>query len=125
MRGATIGALAAALVAAPMLPAQARGPTIAAARAAVFVSSSAPWPAPRSIELQASCGSALKNGALLGLGLSLATAVIELTYTIVREPFVRNGHDLAAADPTLIAWAGGAGFVIGLVGTEVCRRRRR
>ncbi|HEY7408294.1 MAG TPA: hypothetical protein VH638_08500 [Gemmatimonadaceae bacterium] len=125
MRGATLGALAAALVAAPMLPAQERGPTVAAARAAVFVLSAAPSPASPSIDLQASCGSALKNAALLGLGLSLATAVLELTYTIAREPFVRNGHDLPAADPALIAWAGGAGFVIGLVGTEVCRRRRR
>jgi hypothetical protein len=71
------------------------------------------------------CGSALKNAVMLGLGVSLAVGVIELTYTVIREPLVRNGHDLPRADPTLIAWAGGAGFVIGLVGTELCRRRER
>lgn len=71
------------------------------------------------------CGSLWKNAALLGLGLSLATGVLEVTYTLVREPVVRNGGSWPHADPALMAWAGGVGFVVGLVGTEVCRRRRR
>jgi hypothetical protein len=126
VRGATIGVFAVALcVTAPALAAQDRGPTIAVARGAFFASSATTRPSPPTIDPGALCGSALKNAALLGLGLSLATAIIELTYTIVREPFVRNGHDVAAADPRLIAWAGGAGLVVGLIGTEMCRRRRR
>jgi hypothetical protein len=72
----------------------------------------------------AECGSILKNGALLGLGLALAVGSIELAYTIVREPFVRNGHDWPVAAPVWIAWAGGAGFIAGVVGTTLCRRRR-
>ena len=71
------------------------------------------------------CGSRWKNAAMLGLGLSLATGVLEVTYTLVREPVVRNGGSWPRADPALIAWAGGAGFLVGLVGTEVCRRRNR
>lgn len=71
------------------------------------------------------CGSRWKNAALLGLGLSLATGVLEVTYMLVREPVVRNGGSWPHADPALMAWAGGAGFVVGLVGTEVCRRRHR
>jgi hypothetical protein len=103
----------------------ASGPTIAAARAGVSIVSSETSPLLELPDAAAHCGSALKNAALLGLGFSLAAGVIELTYTIVREPLVRNGHDLPRADPMLIAWAGGAGFVIGLVGTEICRRRER
>ena len=71
------------------------------------------------------CGSRWKNAAMLGLGLALATGVLEVTYTLVREPVVRNGGSWPHADPALIAWAGGVGFVVGLVGTEVCRRRNR
>ena len=71
------------------------------------------------------CGSRWKNAAMLGLGLSLATGVLEVTYTLVREPVVRNGGSWPRADPALMAWAGGAGFLVGIVGTEVCRRRRR
>ena len=106
------------------LVAQAPGPTILAARAALSAPASPQRPLPAAAYAAPSCGSAWKNAALLGLGLSLATAVIELTYTIVREPFVRNGHDVPGADPTIIAWAGGAGFLAGLIGTEMCRRRR-
>ncbi len=73
----------------------------------------------------ARCGSRWKNAALLGLGLSLATGVLEVTYTVVREPVIRNGGSWPPADPALIAWAAGAGFVVGLVGTELCRRRNR
>jgi hypothetical protein len=107
-----------------VLAAQAQGPTVTAARVALAAPAIAGQPAPPMLGAPASCGSALKNAALLGLGLSLATAVIELTYTLVREPFVRNGHDVPGADPRLIAWAGAAGFIGGLVGTEICRRRR-
>lgn len=71
------------------------------------------------------CGSHWKNAAMLGLGLSLATGVLEVTYTVVREPVVRNGGSWPHADPALIAWAAGAGVVVGLVGTEACRRRNR
>jgi Na+/H+ antiporter NhaA len=103
----------------------ARGPTIAAARAGVSVVSTETSRGLEFPDATAHCGSAFKNAVLLGLGLSLAVGVIELTYTIVREPLARNGHDLPHADPMLIAWAGGAGFVVGLVGTELCRRRGR
>jgi hypothetical protein len=101
------------------------GPTIRAARAGVSMISRETFRALRLPNTTAHCGSGFKNAALLGLGFSLAVGVIELTYTIIREPLVRNGHDLPQADPMLIAWAGGAGFVIGLVGTELCRRRHR
>ncbi len=107
-----------------MLTAQDHGPTVAAARAAVVMPTIGGGEAARLVDAPASCGSALKNAALLGLGLSLGTAVIELLYTLLREPFVRNGHDVPGADPTLIAWAGAAGFVGGLAGTAICRRRR-
>lgn len=106
-------------------PPVATGPTIALARAAFAV---APTPhAPIAIDsvIEESCGSMLKNGLLMGLGFSLATASLELVYTLVREPFVRQGHDVARADPRWILWAGGAGFVVGLIGTERCRRRQR
>ena len=109
---------------ASMVVAQERGPTVAAARAAFRAPSSAERRLPMAEYASASCGSALKNAVLLGLGLSLATATIELLYTLVREPFVRNGHDVPGADPAIILWAGGAGFVAGLAGTEMCRRRR-
>ena len=107
------------------LPAQLHGPTVVAARAAFSTPSTPTDAASIALLPAAECGSTLKNAALLGLGLSLATAVLELTYTILREPFVVNGVDLPAADPRIIAGAGGAGFIIGLVGTEMCRRRRR
>lgn len=111
------------------IPAQeptAAGPTVLAARAAFSVES-APIPAHHNVAARspASCGSMLRNALLLGLGFSLATASLELVYTLAREPFVRNGYDVARADPAWIAWAGGAGFVVGLVGTAVCRRRNR
>jgi hypothetical protein len=102
-----------------------RGPTIAAARAGFAPPSTATFEAAELFVATSHCGSVIKNAALLGLGISLAVGVIELTYTIIREPLVRNGHDLPRADPMIIAWAGGAGFVIGLVGTELCRRRHR
>ena len=125
MTRTTIIAVAAALWVPGSGPlAQNGGPTVRVARSAVVTPALAA-PARAAIGVPASCGSMLKNAVLWGLGLSLATASLELTYTIVREPFVRNGHDLPAADPRLIAWAGGAGFVVGLLGTEVCRRRRR
>lgn len=101
------------------------GPTISAARAAFSMSAPSASEPVHVGDANAHCGSALKNAALLGLGVSLAVGMIELTYTIIREPLVRNGRDLPRADPTLIAWAGGAGFVIGLIGTEICRHRRR
>jgi hypothetical protein len=116
------------LAGASMLPAQERaasGPTVIAARAAFFTP---PVPSrERAVvhDTSASCGSSLKNAAMLGLGFSLVAVMLELTYTIVREPFVRGGHKVSPADPSLIAWAGGAGFVVGLIGTELCRRRRR
>ena len=102
------------------------GPTIALARVAFWVGPAPPH-APIAIEsvTDQSCGSMVKNGLLMGLGFSLATASLELVYTLVREPFVRQGHDVARADPRWIAWAGGAGFVVGVIGTERCRRRQR
>jgi hypothetical protein len=101
------------------------GPTVATARVA-FVPPAAVRAEPGVVyDTPGSCGSHFKNAVMLGLGFALATGVIELTYTIIREPVNRNGHDWPAADPMLIAWAGGAGFVIGLVGTELCQRRRR
>ncbi len=121
---ASIAAAAALVITGSALTAQEHGPTVTAARVAFAVPAMIDHDDPPALEPPASCGSALKNAALLGLGLSLATAVIELTYTVVREPFVRNGHDLPVADPTIIAWAGGAGFIGGVVGTALCRRRR-
>jgi hypothetical protein len=124
--GATIRAVAVALfITSSTLAAQGGGPTVALARAAFSAPGATTRAALPNVEPGAPCGSALKNAALLGLGLAAATAMIELTYTIVREPFVRNGSDLPAADPRLIAWAGGAGFIVGALGTELCRRRRR
>lgn len=100
------------------------GPTVIAARAAFFPPAAS---RERAVvhDTSASCGSSLKNAAMLGLGFSLAALMFELTYTIAREPFVRRGHEVSRADPRLIAWAGGAGFVVGLIGTELCRRRPR
>lgn len=100
------------------------GPTILAARVAVFVPTTTSHQA-SVVFTQERCGSALKNAAMMGLGFSLAAVVLEVTYTLVREPFVRRGHEVSPADPALIAWAGGAGFVLGLLGTELCRRRQR
>ena len=117
-------ALVAVLVATSPLAAQDDGPTVAAARAAVVAPTMDARGASPLLDAPAPCGPALKNAALLGLGVSLGTAAIELLYTLVREPFVRNGHDVPGADPTIIAWAGAAGFVGGLVGTAMCRRRR-
>ena len=101
------------------------GPTIIAARAAFFPRPEAPFDREVVHDTTGSCGSHLKNAVMLGLGFALAVGALELTYTLIREPLNRNGHDLSPADPTLIAWASGAGFVIGLAGTELCRRRRR
>lgn len=101
------------------------GPTIIAARTAFFTPPVVTRERAVVHDTSANCGSALKNAAMLGLGFSLATVMLELTYTILREPFVRRGHEVSRADPRLIAWAGGAGFVVGLIGTELCRRRRR
>jgi hypothetical protein len=101
------------------------GPTIIAARAAFFAPVSISGEPTVVPDTSATCGSALKNATMLGLGFSLATSILELTYTLIREPFVRRGHDVPPANPALIAWAGGAGFVLGLIGTELCRRRRR
>lgn len=120
--------LIALVLCAPHLSAQERarsGPTIVSARAAFFTPAPATSQHPIAADAPASCGSSLKNAAMLGLGFSLAAIVLEVTYTIVREPFVRRGRDLPPADPVLIAWAGGGGFVLGLIGTELCRRRRR
>lgn len=119
-----IATAAALVLTASTLAAQGQSPTVAAARAAFAVPAIAGPRAMPVLDPAASCGASLKNAALLGLGLSLATATIELVYTVVREPFVRNGHDIPGADPTIIAWAGAAGFIGGLVGTEICRRRR-
>jgi hypothetical protein len=119
-----MAAAAALLITASTVMAQDRGPTVTAARAAFVAPVSLERRTPTADYAAVSCGSPLKNAALLGLGLSLAAAVIELTYTLVREPFVRNGHDVPGADPTIIVWAGGAGFIAGVVGTEMCRRRR-
>lgn len=101
------------------------GPTVTAARAAFFAPGGATRERSVAYDTSSTCGSALKNAAMLGLGFSLAASILELTYTIVREPLVRRGHNVPAADPALIAWAGGAGFVLGLIGTERCRRRHR
>ncbi len=117
-------ALVGVIVTTSPLAAQDHGPTVAAARAAVVAPTMDGRGASLLLDAPAACGSALKNAALLGLGFSLGTAAIELLYTLVREPFVRNGHDVPGADPTIIAWAGAAGFVGGLVGTAICRRRR-
>jgi hypothetical protein len=129
VRIATLAAVSIAMLAgASMLGAQAHvdsGPTVRAARIAFFVPGDPHHELLVIHDLTASCGSSLKNAAMLGLGFSLAASILELTYTIVREPFVRRGHELPPADPALIAWAGGAGFVLGLVGTELCRRRQR
>jgi hypothetical protein len=103
----------------------ATGPTIGAARVAFSVATLAHPTIALDSVITESCGSMLKNGLLMGLGFSLATASLELVYTLVREPFVRQGHDVARADPRWIAWAGGAGFLVGLIGTERCRRRQR
>ena len=116
------------LVSASMLGAQepvTSGPTVIAARAAFYTPSAGIRERSVAYDTSADCGSSLKNAAMLGLGFSLAAIVLELTYTLVREPFVRRGHDVPPADPALIAWAGGAGFVVGLIGTELCRRGRR
>ena len=116
------------LVGASMLGAQERltsGPTVIAARAAFFTPSAPTLERAVALDTSAGCGSSLKNAAMLGLGVSLAAVMLELTYTLVREPFVRRGHEVSRADPALIAWAGGAGFVVGLIGTELCGRGRR
>ena len=123
MRRSALIAAAGSLFLCSVPAAQPHGPTIASARAGFFVPSTPIDAAAQPLPL-AECGSTLRNAALLGLGLSLATAILELTYTIVREPFVRNGVDLPAADPRLIAAAGGVGFLVGVIGTERCRRRR-
>ena len=119
------GLIVVLLLAVSILRAQEHGPTVAAARIAVTAPPAPDDYATRPYAPPADCGSVVKNAVLLGAGFSLATMMIELMYTIVREPFVQNGHDWPAADPTLIAWAGGAGVVVGLVGTHLCRRRRR
>lgn len=112
-------------VASATLSAQTYGPTVVAARAGFAAPSLTTDAATVALLPAAECGSRLRNAALLGLGLSLATAMLELTYTILREPFVVNGVELPAADPRIIAGAAGGGFILGLVGTELCRRRRR
>ena len=103
----------------------ATGPTIGAARVGVSIVPTAHSAIALDSVIPESCGSMLKNGLLMGLGFSLATASLELVYTLVREAFVRQGHDVTPADPRWIAWAGGAGFLVGLIGTERCRRRQR
>ena len=122
MRLRTLAVVVALVAATSALTAQHAGPTMAAARAAFAMPSATDHPP--LLRAPASCGSALKNAALLGLGLSLAAAVLEGVYTLVREPLIRNGHDVPGADPAIIAWAGAAGFVAGIVGTHLCRRRR-
>jgi|RhiMetdeSRZDD1v2_1073273.scaffolds.fasta_scaffold1603765_1 hypothetical protein len=107
------------------LAAQAQGPTVAEARVAFFASPTPGDATTITLLPPAECGSTVKNAALLGLGFFFAAAVLELTYTFLREPFVLNGVDLPAADPRIIAGAAGGGFLVGLVGTELCRRRRR
>lgn len=102
-----------------------RGLTITAARAAFSSPTRPATDGSLSRIAPADCGSSLRNAVLLGVGLSLAAGVLELTYTLIREPFVRRGHDWPAARPVIIAWAGAAGFALGLAGTEMCRRRRR
>ncbi len=128
VRIATLVVASVVLGSAPILRAQASdtsGPTVLAARAAFFAPTGVLREPPIVRDTTASCGSALKNAVMLGLGFSLAAVMIEVTYTLIREPFVRGGHEISPADPVLIAWAGGAGFVVGLIGTELCRRRRR
>lgn len=125
MSRATIVVLASSLLVCSTLAGQAPGPTVAGARAAFFTPTAPTDVTTVALLPPSECGSTLRNAALLGLGLSIATAMLELTYTILREPFVKNGVDLPAADPRLIAGAAGAGFIVGLVGTELCRRRRR
>ncbi|MGQ0714492.1 MAG: hypothetical protein ACT4PJ_12285 [Gemmatimonadaceae bacterium] len=101
------------------------GPTVAAARAGFFV---APEPSPTpaiDVPTASPCGSVMRNALLMGLGFALATGSLELLYTLVREPFVRSGHDVPRANPEWIAWAGGAGFMLGLVSTAICQRRDR
>lgn len=108
--------LAAPLGAQPVAPAG----TMSAARMAV-----APLPTEANAVITIeprSCGSSLKNGTMLGLGLALATASLELVYTLLRAPFANAGHDVPRAEPWLIAIAGGAGFLVGVVRTEICRR---
>ena len=100
------------------------GPTVRAARVAFFEPRVTPQRMPAIDVTSTRCGSHLKNGVMLGLGMSVAVGVLELTYTIIREPLVRNGSNLSPADPMLIAWGGGAGFIIGLISTERCRRDR-
>jgi hypothetical protein len=100
------------------------GPTVSSARAAFSPPMLAKASPAFTIDTKPSCGSSLKNAAMLGLGFSVAAVMLELTYTVIREPLIRRGHDLPPADPMLIAWAGGAGFVLGLMGTELCRNRR-
>ena len=124
MRSRAIATLVALLIGTSALDAQPHGPTVATARAAFVAPTGADLGGVPSFSAPASCGSALKNAALLGLGLSLATAVLELLYTLGREPFVRKGNEVPPADPRIIAWAGAAGFVGGLIGTAICRRRR-
>ena len=128
MRLTSLATLAIATLAAAPLDSQERvatGPTIVAARAAFFPPPEAHAHREVVQDTTASCGSHLKNAVMLGLGVALAAGVLELTYTLIREPLNRNGQDLPPADPMLIAWAGGGGFVIGFAGTELCRRRRR
>ena len=128
MRLPTLAAVAISTLAAAPLSSQERlatGPTIVAARAAFFLPPRADVEREVVHDTSASCGSHLKNGVMLGLGFGLAAGVLELMYTLIREPLNRNGQDLAPADPVLIAWAGGAGFVIGFTATEMCRRRSR
>ena len=117
------------VVCVPAVGAQVRpivsGPTVVAARAAFSVAPAISLSSDGGLRIPESCGSSVRNALLLGLGFSLATASLELVYTILREPFSRNGHDWARADPVWIAWAGGAGFLAGWIGTELCRRRQR
>jgi hypothetical protein len=120
----SLAAAVALLLTGSGIAAQEHGPTLRAARGAFAAPASADRYGPAPLDEAVSCGSAFKNAALLGLGLSLATAVLELTYTFLREPFVLNGHDLPRADPRIIAWAGAAGFIGGYIGTAICRRRR-
>jgi hypothetical protein len=110
------------LVCAPPLGAQPAplAPTVSVARSAF--APMLPIVPTKSSRQVAPCGHALKNGALLGLGLALAVASLEVVYTLIRAPLVNSGHDVPRADPMLIAYAGVAGFAIGLIGTEICRR---
>ena len=70
------------------------GPTIAAARVA-FAPPARVRAEPGVVhDTPGSCGSYYKNAAMLGLGFALATGVLELTYTLIREPLNRYGHVL-------------------------------